>query len=161
MNYSDLSNVLEYEVSLLDKLVYRLDAEYLLVEGNRHNYLMSATAEVNEALEAIKEAEIRRAVVSADVCMSLDLDPLTPLAEIADRAPEPWSTILKEQRSNLISLTNTVAEIKEKLSRMLAQRIAITEEVLSLLDSSNPMSMYGRDGRRSRDTTISLLDGRI
>lgn len=161
MNYSDLSNVLEYEVSLLDKLVYRLDAEYLLVEGNRHNYLMSATSEVNEALEAIKEAELRRAVVSADICVAMKLDPLTPLAEIAALSPEPWNTILKEQRLSLIALTTTVAEIKEKLVRLLAQRIAITEEVLSLLDASNPTSIYGRDGKRFRDTTISLVDGRI
>ena len=161
MNYSDLSNVLEYEVSLLDKLVYRLDAEYLLVEGNRHSYLISATAEVNEALGAIKEAELRRGVVSADICITLDLDPLTPLAKIAELAPEPWKTILMEQRSNLISATTTVAEIKERLSRLLAQRIAVTDEVLSLLDSSNPTSIYGRDGKRFRDTTISLVDGRI
>ncbi|KJF17936.1 MULTISPECIES: flagellar export chaperone FlgN [Acidithrix] len=159
MGYSELSQSLEYETALLEKLLFKLEEERLLVANERHHYLGEANFEIQAVSGEIKHAELRRAIASSEVCDFLEIDSMAPLSEIISATPEPWKSVFAEQRSQMLLVTARIAKAQNEINSLLAQRIALVEDVLNLIDSSGTTNLYGRNGRRSKEATISLLDG--
>lgn len=159
MGYSELSQLLDREIKLLETLLFKLEEEHLLVASGRHHYLATANAEIQAIVDDLKTLELRRALSSADVCSDLGMDNLSSLQEISHAAEEPWRSVLVEARSRLLLVSARIAKAQNDLTGLLSQRVALVEDILTLVDASGVRNMYGKNGRLAKDASLSLLDG--
>lgn len=159
MGYSELSQLLSHEINLLETLLFKLEEEYLLVDNGRHHYLATADAEINAVVDDLKTLELRRALASAEVCNGLGIDTFSSLKEIVGIAQEPWDKVLGDLRLGLLLVSAKIAKVQNGLSGLLSQRIALVEDILTLVDSDGSRSFYGKNGRMRMDSSLSIVDG--
>ena len=117
---------------LLDRLIYRLEVQQLLLATGRTRFLALASAEVDEASAAVAALEGHlRAAAQAAVGQSGPNDP-PALAELVSMLQEPHSSAISDHRAALILLGAEVEELVRS-SKELAKRIMNTRDVLGQL----------------------------
>ncbi|MDO9380443.1 MAG: flagellar protein FlgN [Nocardioidaceae bacterium] len=160
MSMEDLSSVLWHERELLDLLVFKLETEQLVLASGRTRHLGRAAKEVETVLEAIREAELSRAVGVSSVVAGLGLPDDPSLRQLVETAPEPWSTIFAD---HLDAFTTAMAEItalaESNRDLLTAGHRAVRETLAAMQDVDTPT--YGADGtaetgRRSRNIDRSM-----
>ena len=106
----DVTEILRREQRLLDSLLFRLTEIRSLAAEGEARFLAWAAADVERAAEAVRECELRRAsaVQRAQDELGAVGDVLT-LAELIDRAPEPYGNVLAEHG---VALRRVVDEIE-------------------------------------------------
>ena len=135
MAFNRLSEVLWHERNLLELLLFKLEEEQLLLTSGRTRWLAHATREVETVLSQIRDAELGRAVEAASVAAELGLAEGASLADLADRAPEPWSDLLRAHREAFASLTTQISQLADGNRELLAMSHRATQEtLLSLQD---------------------------
>ncbi len=159
MGYSELSQLLDREIKLLETLLFKLEEECLLVESGKHHYLAAANAEIQALVDDLKTLELRRALASSDVCSDLGIDNFSSLHDIVKAAEDPWNLVLAEFRTQLQLVSARIARAQNNLTSLLSQRIALVEDILTLIDSTGPRNIYSKNGRVGLDASLSLLDG--
>src|SRR5690348_16785443 len=105
MSIPDLAAVLWRQRELLERLVYRLECEQLLMAAGRTRFLGQATAEVEVLLDELSVVEVQRAAIADRVAVEAGLDPGASLEEIAAGVQPPWTEVLIEHRHALLTLT--------------------------------------------------------
>src|SRR5919199_5300910 len=89
MSLPDLAAVLWRQRDLLERLVYRLECEPLLLAAGRTRFLALATAEVEGLLDELRVLELQRSEAAERVAAEVGLDAGTGLDRLprARRAP--------------------------------------------------------------------------
>jgi hypothetical protein len=111
MGLPEVSTILWRERHLLELLVFKLDAQQLLIGSGRDRWLNHASDELDAVLEELRHVELLRAVEVDAVAPSLGLAAGASLAELADAAPTPFGDLLSQHRDALLELA---AEVKDR-----------------------------------------------
>lgn len=124
---------------LLDRLIYRLEVQQLLLASGRTRFLALAAVEVDEASAAVAalEGHLRAAARAAVGTTGSDSPP--PLAELVALLKEPHATAVAEHRAALIVLGVEIEELVRS-NKELAKRLIQARDVLSQLSGPSAES---------------------
>ncbi len=111
MALSDVSNILWRERQLLQLLVFKLEAEQLVIGARRARWIAYATREVENVLGEIKHIGLERSVLVAGAARELGLSGSPTLGELAGLTPSPWDGIFAEHRSAMLALAQEIDSI--------------------------------------------------
>lgn len=125
-----LSLILWRERELLDTLLFRLEAEQLVLAGGRTRWLARAAREVEAVLASIRETETLRAVAADEVAERLGLLPNPSLSELIDTVDEPWKAILSDHRQAFAETTAEIEALAEANRDLLTNGFRSARETL-------------------------------
>ena len=145
MSMPDLAAVLWRQRELLEKLVYRLECEQLLLAAGRSRFLAQATAEVEALIEELHVVELQRAAAADDVARELGLEPGSTLEELAGTAQPPWTEVLLEHRHALLSVTGELSALAETNKHLMAAGLKAVEQTLAGLGLRHGTTSLGYD----------------
>jgi flagellar biosynthesis/type III secretory pathway chaperone len=154
MSLPDLAAVLWRQRELLERLVYRLECEQLLLAAGRARWLAIATGEVESQLDELRVIELQRAAAADDVSRELHLPLGATLEELAGTAQPPWTGVLLEHRQALISLTGELSALAETNKHLMTAGMKAVESSLANLGLRTGTSSVGYDAR-GRNEIIS------
>ena len=132
----NLSLILWRERELLELLLYKLEAEQLVLASARTRWLAMAAREVEAVLGSIREAEVLRATTADAAAAAIGLDSNPSLRALADAVDEPWKSILVDHREAFL---------------------AYTTQIMDMASSNRDLLTVGYQA--ARDTLMSLGDG--
>ena len=118
MPMEDVSSVLWRERSLLDRLLFRLAVERLVLSTGRPHWLPVAAQETEVVVEEMRSAELLRAMSVDALAGELGLPPNPSLRDIAASSREPWRTIWLEHHQALATLAAQVLEASQDNRRL-------------------------------------------
>lgn len=145
MSMPDLAASLWRQRELLEKLVYRLECEQLLLAAGRTRFLATATAEVEVLIEELHVAEVARAATADDAARELGLAPGATLEELAGRAEQPWSEVFLEHRHALLTVTGELSALAETNKHLMAAGLKAVEQTLAGLGLRHGTASLGYD----------------
>ncbi len=132
MSLPDLAAVLWRQRDLLERLVYRLECEQLLLAAGRTRFLALATGEVEELVAALR---VRRAcsapALPTAAAREAGLAPGAGLAELAAAVQPPWTGVLVEHRDALLALTRELGALAESNRTLMAAGLRAVEAALA------------------------------
>ncbi len=144
MTLQSLSTFLWHERDLLDRLLYRLQLERLVLDAGLTDRLPMAARDVDEVLAKIRSAELGRATALVDVTRDLGLDPEATLAQVAERVDEPWADLFRQHREALLALAVAIREAAHDNRDVLAAADQAAQEALTVLQDS--LGTYDQHG---------------
>jgi hypothetical protein len=147
MSLPDLAAVLWRQRELLERLVYRLECEQLLMAAGRTRFLSLATSEVETLLEELAVVEMQRAMVADGVATEVGLAPGASLEELAGSAQPPWTGVLIDHRNALLTLTGELSALAETNRHLMSAGLKAVEQALSGLGLRQGTSSVGYDAQ--------------
>ena len=153
--FAELSGALWRQRENLETLLFRLVAEQSIVSGGQLRWLARADDDVRRAVEALRLGEVMRAIVVEQVANAVGLGSDATLAVIAERAPEPWCTLLAEHRTALRELTLLVQGLTAENLRLLDAGAKAVRETLDHLAAT--VATYDSTGASVVPPRPSLL----
>jgi flagellar biosynthesis/type III secretory pathway chaperone len=151
MSLPDLAAVLWRQRELLERLVYRLECEQLLMAAGRTRFLGLATAEVEGLLDELRLLELQRGAVADDVCVEVGLEPGASLEEIAGSVQPPWTEVLIEHRHALLTVTAELSALAEINRHLMAAGLKAVEQALAGLGLRQGTTSIGYDAQGRND----------
>jgi flagellar FlgN protein len=155
MGLADLSSVLWRERDLLELLLFKLEEEQLLLAAGRTRWVAHATTEIDIVRGQLQRAEVLRAAEVLAVAEALGLDGDASLAQLADRADEPWSGLLHEHRDAFRTLTAEINALAEANHDMLAAGLRSVRETMLAVPAAT--ETYGRRG----EAVLAMAQGQL
>ncbi len=151
MSLPDLAAVLWRQRELLERLVYRLECEQLLVAAGRTRFIALATGEIEALLDELQVVELQRAGIADVAAREFGLPVGSTLETLAGTAQPPWSEVLLEHRQALVTLTGELAVLAESNRHLMAAGLAAVEQALAGLGLRQQSASVGYDaqGRRA------------
>lgn len=104
----ELADVLDRERRLLEMVLFKLVEARHLLAADEARFLPWASAELERAVERVREATLLRAVVARQVASATGLGDAAGLRTLASHADQPWSAILAEQADALAGLLREI-----------------------------------------------------
>jgi hypothetical protein len=158
MSLPDLAAVLWRQRELLERLVYRLECEQLLLAAGRSRWLGKATSEVEALLNELAVLELQRGAIADGAARELGLPADTGLQDLAAAAQPPWTQVLLEHRNALLTLTTELAVLAETNRHLVSSGMAAVETTLAAIGvprepATVSYDSYGRGGRQQRGAT--------
>lgn len=153
-----LSLILWQERELLEKLLYRLEVEQLVMSTGQTRWLAHATRDVESVLEELRGTEILRAVAADEAAASVGLEPAPSLSELVERSAEPWKHILADHRDTFASLVSEITRLAEANKTLISAGVLAVRDVL--LGLGGEPKTYAPDGSvvAAKNTRSTLLD---
>lgn len=151
MSLPDLAAVLWRQRELLERLVYRLECEQLLMAAGRTRFLPLATAEVETLIDELGVVELQRAAVADQVARELDLPAGSSLEELASGAEPPWTGVLHDHRNALLTLTGELSVLAETNRHLMAAGLQAVERALADLGLREGRTSIGYDAHGRRE----------
>lgn len=133
MSLPDLAAILWRQRELLERLVYRLECEQLLLAAGRTRWLGKATSEVECLLNELSVLELQRAAVADGAARELGLAPGVGLQDLAAASQPPWTQVLLEHRNALLTLTAELAMLAETNRHLVTSGMAAVETTLAAI----------------------------
>jgi flagellar FlgN protein len=151
-----LTWVLWRERELLEALLYRLDVEALVMSSGRTRWLTNAARDVDDAVEALREVEILRAIAADEAAEAVGLAPNASLGELIAVADEPWVGILIEHRDAFLTLVEEVSRVAQSNRALIVAGLRATQDTLLGIDrgASTYTAAGSVDRGQSRSTVI-------
>jgi len=127
----ELSETLRRERELLDQLRFRFVEARLLLAARETRYLAWATAEIDQARQRAREADLLRAAHVHRLVNESDRPWVASptLRDVAAMSEEPWACILRDHHEGLCALVSEIevighrnAELAHECIRQLADR---------------------------------------
>jgi flagellar biosynthesis/type III secretory pathway chaperone len=147
MSIPDLAAVLWRQRDVLERLVYRLECEQLLMVSGRTRFLGLATAEVESLLDELRIIELQRAAAADVVCVGLGLEPGVTLETIAVGAQPPWTSVLIDHRQALLTLTGELSALAETNRNLMSAGMKAVEAALAGLGLQRGATSIGYDAQ--------------
>lgn len=147
MSIPDLAAVLWRQRELLERLVYRLECEQLLLAAGRTRFLGLATGEVEQLIDELAVVELQRAAVADRVCAEAALEPGATLEDIAAAVQPPWTEVLVEHRHALVTLTNELSVLAETNRHLMSAGMKAVESALANLGLRQGTTSLGYDAQ--------------
>lgn len=156
---TSLAALLWAERRHLERLLYALTTQQLLLTGGHTRWLGHADTDIEAAASAVRDAELLRALDMGGITEKLGVDPDITLAELAERVAEPWATTLTDHRTALRALTAEIDQTVERNRQLLTAGSKAIGETLAKLTSFS--STYDSAGTVRRDDGPSFLDEQV
>ena len=157
--FSTVASMLWSEREVLEKLLFKLVEEQLIVSSGSTRWLHKADDELRAAVEEMRAGEIVRSAEVDTLVRRLGLPVETTLAQLAEFAPEPWGTVLLEHREALRQLVLEVESVTAENRRLLQAGAQATRDILDHLSTS--VATYDARGEAvHRSRGGSFLDHR-
>jgi len=138
MGYSDVSSLLWREREALQLLLFKIVSEQLIVSAGQTRWLARANDEIEQALTELRTTDVLRAAEVDALAEELGLANAPSLAELSERAEEPWATIFTDHRAELLSLVGEVEQASEDVRCLLsAGAQAMRDTLLSITRTAN------------------------
>jgi len=131
MGLPEVSTILWRERHLLELLVFKLDAQQLLIGSGRDRWLSHASDELELVLEELRHTELRRAIEVDAVAPELGLNPGATLAELAVAAPAPFDQLLRQHRDALLELAAEVRDRSRQNRDTLARGQGVVRDLIA------------------------------
>src|SRR5919202_2574001 len=151
MSLPDLAAVLGRQLDLLDRLVYRLVCEHLLLAAGRTRFLALATAEVEGLLAELRVLEMQRSEAAERVAAEVGMDAGTGLDRLAGAVQPPWTGVLLEHREALLALVGELAALAETNRSLMAAGLRAVEAAIAGMGASSGTSSVGYDAKGRSD----------
>lgn len=151
MSLPDLAAVLWRQRDLLERLVYRLECEQLLLAAGRTRFLPLATAEVEGLLAELRVLEMQRAGAADRAADDAGLEPGAGLEQLASSVQPPWTGVLLEHREALLALTGELAALAETNRSLMAAGMKAVESAIAGLGDRTGTASVGYDARGRSD----------
>jgi FlgN protein len=151
MSLPDLAAVLWRQRELLERLVYRLECEQLMLAAGRTRFLSLATGEVEDLLGRLRVLEVQRAEVADRVAAEAGLEPGTGLEQLAGAVQPPWTGVLLEHREALIALTGELAALAETNRGLMAAGLRAVEAAVAGMGARTGTTSVGYDAKGRSD----------
>ncbi|WP_375496732.1 flagellar export chaperone FlgN [uncultured Jatrophihabitans sp.] len=103
-----LTAALWRERELLDSLLYALSAQQRLLETGSTRWLARATAQVSEHIEALREIEVVRSMITDQLVEELRLPASSSLLDLAAAAGEPTVSIHRDLHAATSALVEEI-----------------------------------------------------
>ena len=155
MSLPDLAAVLWRQRDLLERLVYRLECEHLLLAAGRTRFLSLATAEVEGLLADLRVLEVQRASAADRVAAETGLPGGSGLEQLAAAVQPPWTGVLLEHREALLALTGELAALAETNRTLMAAGMKAVESAIVGLGDRAGTASVGYDARGHSDLISS------
>lgn len=152
---ADAATTLWRERELLEHLLFTLTSQQLILAAGAIRWLTAADAQVQQAVEALTDCELRRAIDTTELAGLLDLPGDATLDQLAQAADEPWGALLGDHRQALRELTGEITAVTGENRRMLRAGADIARETLARVGSAT--AGYGDGSLRDAIAPI-LLD---
>lgn len=157
MAIQELSALLWRERELLDLLTFKLEEEQLLLTAGKSRWLPHGTREVEQVLERVSQAGLARAVEIAAVAAQWGVSPDSPLAELAEAAPDPaWAEVLTSHVTAMRQKTAAIKELRDANQQFLRAAVRSTQETLA--DLKPAAGTYDAQGRTGDRAAAHLVD---
>ena len=147
MSIPDLAAVLWRQRELLERLVYRLECEQLLLAAGRTRFLGMATGEVEQLLDELAVVELQRASIADRVSVEAGIETGASLEDIAAGVQPPWTEVLLEHRQALLTLTAELSALAETNRYLMAAGMKAVETALSQLGLRQGTTSVGYDAQ--------------
>jgi hypothetical protein len=159
MGLSEVSNILWRERQLLELLLFKLEEEQLLLVNSRTRWLSHAAKEIEDVLEAIRNAELARAVEVESLATDLGMPSNASLRELVASAPAPWAHILDEHRQAVLVATEEINGLAASNRELISRGQRDVQDALSWLGEDRETE-YAQDGTAGgiRATAARLID---
>ena len=139
-----LTWILWRERELLEALLYRLEAEELVMASGRTRWLPNASRDIEEAVRQIREVELLRAVAADEAADAVGLAPNPSLSALVAAADEPWASILAEHREAFAALSEEITRAAATNRSLIAAGLRAAHE--TLLDLGGGATTYTAAG---------------
>ena len=150
-----LSASLWEERVALERMLFKLEEEHLVLASGMHHWLPSATAEVEEAMRELSDVENGRIQASYEAALELGLPKDATLREISDAADEKWSGVFADHRSMMQGILARIGHLVKRNKELLARGIAATADALTILGAA-PTS-YDTSGHQTQIRNAALM----
>lgn len=144
MSLMETSNVLWRQRELLSTLLFKLDAESLILSAGRTRWLGSATYEVEVVLEQVQANEVLRAIAFDRVAAEFGLPAGASLSDLIAVLDEPWRETFTEHRKALIGLSAEIESAVRANRELLTSGQRAAQEALALVNGAT--GLYRPDG---------------
>jgi hypothetical protein len=159
MGLSEVSNILWRERQLLELLLFKLEEEQLLLVNGRSRWLSHAAKEIEDVLDAIRMAELARAVEVESLATDLGMPDNASLRELVAAAPAPWAHILDEHRQAFLVSTEEINGLAATNRELIARGQRDVQDALAWLGEDRETT-YAPDGSAggAKATAARLID---
>jgi len=155
---NELSRVLWQQRQDLDRLLFRMEVQQMLLVAGRERWVAEAAADVEAVMDNIRHREIKRAMVVAEVAKELGLDDREPsLRELSEIVPAPWDGILSDHRQAFLTLTGEIEQCTRHNRELLNRGFELTRELVAFLTGDAGPYGYQADGSSARLSATSHL----
>lgn len=146
---TELSQILWRQRRLLDLLTYRLEVQHLLLASGRSRWIETAASEVEHVLDQVRQQELARAVLCAEIGRELGLGPEPTLKELVAAATAPWDTILGEHQAALLEQAAGIDALTRNNRELLHRGQQATRDLLAALTGEDSR-VYSATGAPER-----------
>lgn len=142
-----LADTLWAERHVVELLLYRLTLAKLVLAADERRFVSLVVGEVEEAVDSLWEAELRRetAIGALADAWDIDVEELT-LGDLAEQAPEPFASVLADHRDGFRALTEEIEATAGENRRLAAAGLQSVRHALDVLtaDTSGTYTATGR-----------------
>ena len=103
-----VDSLLWRERALLQRLLYQLSAQELVISAGRVEWLRDSDLEIRALVRELELHELGRAAEADALAIRYGLPPSAPLRQIIAAVPEPWSSIMADHLHTLRELQDAV-----------------------------------------------------
>lgn len=129
-----VSSLLWRERETLERLLYALTLERLIVTAGAARWLATADEHVREAVAELQDREIIRMAEVDALARTMRLPSGTTLGQLTEFAAEPWATIFTEHRTALRALVTEIDAVRTENCRLLQAGADAARRSLDLID---------------------------
>lgn len=150
--FPELAGLLWSEREILRNVLFKIVEERLVLSAGEHRWLAHADGELAAELHRLRGGEVMRAAEADAVAIRLNLPAGATLTQLAELAPEPWASILREHRDALRQLSAEVEQaiaqchlLLEAGSQAAEQTLAQITTMLAAYDDPDAPEQAGAD----------------
>jgi len=152
---ASLAAILWQERRQLERLLYALTTQRLLLGAGQSRWLGHADTDIEVAASTLRDSEVLRAIEMTVICEKLGVDVDITLDELAHAVGEPWTTTLSDHRIALRTLAAEIdAAVTENRRLLKAGVKAIGDTLASLTTFSATYDSHGGAVRRGDGPTF-------
>jgi hypothetical protein len=144
--FGTLSQTLWRQQQQLELLLYRIEVQHTVLAAGRAAWVELAAADVEDAMDALREAELVRATLVAEVARLLGLDAGASLGELVAASPAPWNEIFRDHQRAFLELVERIESTSKANRELLHRSLRLTRELLGLPAESAKSTTYDRSG---------------
>jgi hypothetical protein len=144
MPMEDLSSVLWRERELLDRLLFKLEVEQLVLTSGRSHWLPLAAREIEAVLDDIRNIELLRAVALDNLAAELGIPANPSLRDLSEHSPEPWKGLWLDHREAFTTSATAISQMSQSNRVLLTAGYQAAQATLLSMEVKSPT--YSADG---------------
>ena len=142
----DLSRVLWQQRRLLERLLYLLKVQELVLGSGDDSLLRHAVSDVQQTLQSIADVEEGRRELTAEIGIAMGLDGDASLQDLVNRSPEPYEQILAEHRDAFLTLVAEITTTSLNGRQQLERGLSLTRQLAGFVMGDAGDGGYDRTG---------------